>query len=90
MENFENKQSRLDNQEFIEKFCDVYANELEDIVTKPGSNFSSDELGFVNNFRESKKIPKGYKLFSDLLVRIGQDFRLTQNEIDVLKGRFLE
>jgi hypothetical protein len=90
MENFEKQQSRLENQEFIDKFIDVYANELEKMVTEPGSGFSEDELEIVNKFRKSKKLPRAHKWFHDLLVRVGQDFRLTPDEIDILRDKFLE
>lgn len=90
MKNFEKQQSRLDDQKFIDNFFDVYADELEKTATKPGNRLSEDELEFVNKFRKSKKLPKGDRLFRGLFIRVGQDFRLTPDEIDALEDRFFE
>lgn len=90
MEHIEEKQSRLDNLEFINKFIDVFADELEKIVTEPESTFSENDLKIVNEFRETKKLPRDHRIFHDLIVRVGQDFRLTPDEIDTLRNRFLE
>lgn len=91
MENFETKpQSRVDNPEFIDKFIDTYASELEEMATEPKSRLTEIELNLINRFRESQKLPSSHRLFYDLLVRVGQDFRLTPDEIDILIERFLE
>ena len=90
MENFEEKQSRLNDPEFISGFTNTLADELERMVTEPGSTFSENDLKIVNEFRETQKLPSGHRIFHDLLVRVGQDFRLTPDEIDTLRNRFLE
>ena len=90
MEKFEIKKSRVEDAEFLNKFFDVYANELEDMVTRPGSGFSEEELEMVSRFRETRKLPKENTSFHDRLVKVGQDFRLTPDEIDVILGKFLE
>lgn len=90
MKNFESRPSRLDDNKFLDKFFDTYINELEDLVTKPGGGFSERELEMVSAFRETKKLPKSNHAFHDRLVKIGQDFRLTPDEIDVVIDKFLE
>ncbi len=92
MNNFEKPKSRLDDPKFIDEFVNVFANELENMVTrpKPGHQSSNSELDAVSKFRETKKIPSARSEFYDLLIRIGQDFRLSADEIEVLRKRFLE
>ena len=90
MTQFEKTRSRIEDLEFIDKFVDTYASELEDIVTKPHERFSESDLEFVNKFRESRKLPEGNALFYNLFIRVGQDFRLTPDEIDALIERFFE
>lgn len=84
-------QSRINNSEFIQKFIDVYATELEKMVTEPtGEIWTEKELDQVNNFRTVQKLPRAHRTFRDLLVRVGQDFRLTVDEIEILRNKFLE
>lgn len=90
MKNFEAPRSRIEDDKFIDKFIDAYADELEKMATQPGSQFSEEELEMVNKFRESRKLLSAHKWFHDLFVRVGQDFRLTPDEIDILRDKFLE
>ncbi|MBI4992321.1 MAG: hypothetical protein HZB99_03815 [Candidatus Harrisonbacteria bacterium] len=70
---------------------DKYIEELEKMVTDPQARFSQEELELVSRFIMGKeKIPKNHKWFYDTLIRVGQDFRLTPDEIDVLIDEFSE
>jgi len=90
MKDFETQRSKIEDEQFIEKFFNTYAEKLEEMVTQPNSRFSEEELEMVNKFRELKKLPREHRWFHDLLIKIGQDFRLTPDEIDVLKDKFLK
>ncbi len=87
---FELPQQRVDDPAFLEKFLDTVADELEELATSPDHQFSDSELDIVKNFREHKKLPREHLWFHNLLVRVGQDFRLTPDEIEVLRDKFLE
>lgn len=88
MENLEGS-SRL-TEEFLDNFINAFSQELEKMVTGPGNRFSDEDMEIVGKFREFRKLPREHGWFQDLLIRVGQDFRLTPDEIEILKDRFLE
>mgnify|MGYP001576666554 CR=1 FL=1 len=90
MKNFETRSSRIEDNQFMDKFFDTYLNELEDMVTNPKNHFFKEDLEMVRTFRETRKISGNNITFRDLLVRVGQDFRLTPDEIDVILSKYLE
>ena len=81
--------SRLEDPAFISKIRNQFADEWEELVTGEG-HFSQDEFGYGNKIRHGEKVPSNHKWLHDKLVRIGQDYRLTVDEIDRLKEAFLE
>jgi len=78
-------------EKLLSQVREKYIEELEKMVTNPKERFSKEELESVNEFVAGKrKIPKLHKWFYDLLIRVGQDFRLTPDKIDILIEKFLE
>ncbi len=90
MENRENHHERTSDEVFVNSLLQKYKEELADMITNPHYSFSSEEIALVTNFEVSQKIPRNHKWFHDLFVRVCHDFRLTPDEIDVLRNRFLE
>ena len=80
--------SRLEDLEFFAKVRDAVADRLDDLATDP----KLDGVGFPLDMGE--KIRNGGKIESsrsvrDIIISIGQDFRLTLDEIDGLEEKFL-
>ena len=77
--------------DLLEKIKAIYIEELEKMITDPQALFSKEELESVDEFAlDKRKIPKNYKWFRELLIRVGQDFSLTPDQIDILQGEFLD
>ncbi|MBI4121028.1 MAG: hypothetical protein HY457_02125 [Parcubacteria group bacterium] len=89
MESSEKPHSRLEDPQFIEEFVVAYAYALEEKVTASNSGFSEEDLGAVSEFTKLRKLPRT-KPFRETLIKVGQDFRLTPDEIDFLLDKFLE
>jgi hypothetical protein len=89
MENFEGKISLLDNEEFVAKFVNTFADALEDMATDGTMYFSDEDVQLIEKFRESKELPRGHRSFRELLIRVGQDLGLTPDEINMAEEKFL-
>ncbi len=87
----ENPQEQLD-QQTLDKIFNKYTEELEKRATNPDSiEFSDDEISQIDKFIKNKtKLPKSNRKFRELLIRIGQDVRLTPDQINLLEEKFLE
>ena len=82
----ENIQTRLETlaPQILEKFI----SELEERYTAPGNSDQIDPQ-HIDMVRNGNKIPASRDKI-ELLNRIGQDFRLTPGEIDVVADRIVE
>ena len=80
--------SRLEDSNFVKKIRDQFADEWEELVTGKGS-FNEQAMSYVGKIRVGEKVPKSNIWLNDKLVRIGQDFRLSPDEIDKLQEIFL-
>ena len=85
---YEGRVSRIENADFLAKIREDFASTLEELVTnpKPGGSFDTSLPGKI---RADEKIGGGRDV-EGILVRIGQDYRLSPDEIDALKERWLE
>ena len=89
MENVEKLKSRLDDPKFVEQVRNKFADEWEEVVTGKGT-FKKGEFEYVNKIRNAERVPSSHRWARDLLIRVGQDFKLTVEEIDRLEGLFLK
>lgn len=85
---FREPESRLVDSKFLSELQNAVADRLDDLATNPALN----NAGFPLDIGE--KIRKGEKVTASIMVRdaitgVGQDFRLTPDEIDTLKNKFL-
>lgn len=87
--NFEKSDSRLKNQEFFEKIKEAVANKFDDLATDPNLNGAGFPIDLGERIRRGEKVTRG-PIIRDALISIGQDFRLTPEEIDELQNIFLE
>jgi hypothetical protein len=92
MANFENheRQSRAEDPVVIQKIREQFANEWEELVTKPGEFITEEDFTYLDKIRNGEKVPSKHKWLRDKLVRICQDLRLTPEEIDQVQELFLE
>ena len=81
--------SRIDDPSFIEAIRKQFAEEWDELITGPGS-YSEDELTYGDKILRGEKVPRTHRWLDQKLVRIGQDQRLTPDEIDKLRELFLE
>ena len=89
MEKFESQSSPLDIPGFVDNLRERFARELEELITDPKFKNANFDINSADKIRSREKI-KAPTLIRDLLVRIGQDFRLTPDEIDRLEEMFIE
>lgn len=66
-----------------------FADEWEELVTRPGSRWSNEEFGYVDIARRGEKIEKNTAV-RDKLVRICQEYRLTPDQIDLVLTEIIE
>ena len=79
MEKFEQKDIK-------KQVIDQFKNEFEEMATDPRWDFDPQ---LVEKVRHGQKIPQD-RWTEQLLVKVGQDFRLTWQEIDQLKKEIFE
>ncbi len=90
MNSFETPSSPL-NSERIQEIRTLFAHELEELATAPDAKLFPEEQALVDAFvNKAGRLPENHRLFRGMLVRLGQDLRLTHEEIDALKEAFLE
>jgi len=85
LKKFESQQSRLSESEFVQKIRDTFADELDELTTDPQFKDAGFNIKMGKKIRVGEKIDGTSVMINDLLVRVGQDFRLTPEEIDSLK-----
>jgi len=84
IEKFE-KQSRLDDSEFMNQFIAAYADDLERVaVDLEGDVLSEVDVEQAVNFRERGSIKDRHPWFESRLVALGQRFGLSSEEIQTL------
>lgn len=88
LENPEIKQSRLADKDFYDKVVKRIRDELEELSTDPHDSKYFDAESVVQ--LDTNGQMKWQRMLEDFVVRVGQDLRLTHDEIDDLKNRIFE
>jgi len=88
-QSFEKSQSRLEDPKFFSEIQDAIAERLDDLVTNPTLNDAGFPLDLGDRIRNGEKVSASI-MIRDAIIGVGDDFRLTRDEIDVLKKKFLE
>ena len=84
----------MENQKFEQKdtkskVVEQFIIELEDMITDPKYKHISFDTSVIEKLTQGQKI-KWDKWTEQLLIKVGQDFRLTWQEIDELKKKIFE
>ena len=87
--NFESQKNRLDNQIFFEQIKDAVIERLEDLITDPSLKNSGLPLDLGDRIKRNEKVPSS-RVVRDAIIGVGESLRLTRDEIDILKEKFLE
>ncbi|MDO8516068.1 MAG: hypothetical protein Q7S28_02345 [bacterium] len=87
-ESGEKFESRLNDPGFLEKLKKAFVDALLEEATDP----KGDLFGYEQATRDimADKKTRGDSMIDGKLTKIGQDFRLTHDEIDELKQKFLD
>lgn len=83
------QKSRLEDPEFFEKMKDAVAERFDDLATDPRLLGAGTPLDLGEKVRRGEKVPLS-RLVRDALIGVGDDFRLTRDEIDELEEKFLD
>ena len=86
---FEQPNSRLEDPKFFSQLQEAVAERLDELATNPKLDKGGFPLDLGEKIRRGEKISGGI-MIRDAVIGVGDDFRLTRDEIDILKGRFLE
>lgn len=87
-QSFEQPTSRLMNPEFLLKLQNAVADRLDDLATDPALDKAGFPLDTGERIRKGEKVA-GSIMIRDAIIGVGEDFRLTRDEIDILKNKFL-
>ena len=85
---FAQPQSRLENAEFLLQLQEAIADRLDELATDPTLNTGGFMLELGAKIRTGGKVPAS-RMIQDAIIGVGEDFRLTRAEIDVVKEKFL-
>ncbi len=83
------KSRLLENPKFFSELQTAVANRLDDLATDPTLDKGGFPLDLGDKIRHGKKVPRS-RMILDAIIGVGEDFRLTRDEIDILKKKFLE
>lgn len=83
------EKSRLEDPEFFEKVKDAVAERFDDLATDPRLLGVGIPLDLGEKIRRGEKVPLS-RLVRDALIGVGDDLRLTRDEIDELEEKFLD
>ena len=75
------------SEEILTSVREAFALRFDDIVTTPSLERAGFPLDLPEKVRRGEKI-RGELMIKDALVAVGQDFRLTPDQIDFLKQYF--
>ena len=65
------------------------AERLEELITDPSLNNADFPMNLGEQIRKGEKVPAS-RMIKDAIIGVGEDFRLTRDEINILKEKFLE
>jgi len=88
-QSFEQLKSRLENPEFLSQLQGAIAERLDELATDPTLEKAGFPLDLGTKIRNGEKVPAS-RMIRDAIIGVGEDLRLTRDEIDVLKEKFLE
>lgn len=88
-QSFEQPPSRLENSKFFSELQSAIADRLDELATDPTLDHAGFPLDLGDKIRRGEKVPSSI-MVRDAIIGIGEDFRLTRDEIDTLKKKFLE
>ncbi|MBI5254653.1 hypothetical protein HY932_02640 [Candidatus Falkowbacteria bacterium] len=86
---FEQQKSRLVNPDFFSEIQNAVADRLDDLATDPKLNKGGFQLDTGDKIRRGEKV-KSSIMVRDAIIGVGEDFRLSRDEIDIIKSTFLE
>ena len=88
-QSFEQPKSRLDDPSFFSQLQEAVAERLDELATDPTLDKGDFPLDLGEKIRKGKKV-SGAIMIRDAIIGVGEDFRLTRDEIDILKDKFWE
>lgn len=88
-ETFAQPKSRLKDPNFFAQLQEAVAERLDELATDPTLDKAGFPLDLGEKIRSGAKVSGG-RMIRDAIIGIGEDFRLTRDEIDVLKNIFLK
>ncbi len=77
---------KFETKDITKKVIDQFISEFEDLATDPRWDYDPQ---VVEHVRQGKKIPHD-RWAEQLLIKVGQDFRLNPDQIDELKKKIFE
>jgi len=81
--------SRLESEDFLLEIKEAIAERLDELTTDPALEKAGLPLDLGDKVRRGEKVPP-FIIIRDAIIGVGEDFRLSREEIDVLKKKFLE
>ena len=81
--------TRLDNPEFYLELQNAVADRLDDLATDPKFKNAGFPLDLGERIRKGQAVSASI-MIRDAIIGVGQDFRLDNSEMDIVKKRFLE
>lgn len=88
-ETFEQPKSRLEDPNFFAQLQEAVAERLDELVTDPTLDKGGFPLDLGEKIRSGEKVSGG-RIIRDAIIGVGENFRLTRDEIDVIKSIFLK
>ena len=85
----EGEENMPEGPNFFEEIRDAVADRLDDLATDPKLDGVGFPLDMGEKIRNGEKIERSRSV-RDIIISVGQDFRLTPDEIDGLEEKFLE
>jgi len=85
---FEQFGSRLEDPRFLSQIQTAVADRLDELATDPTLDKAGFSLDLGSKIRGGEKVPTS-RMIRDAIIGVGENFRLTRDEIDILKNKFL-
>lgn len=89
MVNYNQSMEKIEQKDVKKEAVKQFIIEMEDMITDPKFGYLDFDTTVIDKLRQGQKI-KFDKWFEQLLVKVAQDFRLTWQEIDLLKKEIFE
>lgn len=86
---FEQPESRLEDPKFFSELQTAIAERLDELATDPTLDKAGFPIDLGDKVRRKERVPAS-TMIRDAIIGVGEHFRLTRDEIDVIKSKFLE